>query len=259
MLTERPIRWPIFVRLWGMRLATICSAILFTIPMPAVAQSVDDIVARHIEARGGYERLKAIETIKITRTVATPFSDVKVVIYKKRPALYRAEQAPAGQPLVPRGVNLETAWDTGAGGKIVTRPPQLFAETRDLEADFDGLLVDWQAKGHRVELQGKETLPGGEAYKLKVTTKSGAVRDVYLDAKTYLDRRHVGVLNLPNNRQFNVVIDFGGWREVSGVKFPFDITEDRSGKEPAQTLVTYTEKIEVNVPMDDSLFAAPAK
>ncbi len=240
-----------------MRSLTILCAILFAIPLAAAAQSVDDIVSRHIEARGGYARLKAVETVKITRTVATAFSDVKVVIYKKRPALYRAEQAPAGQPLVPRGVNLETAWDTGAGGKIITRTPQAFAETRDLDADFDGLLVDWKQKGHSVELQGKETLAGGDAYKLKVTTKSGATRYVYLDAKTFLDRRHTGVLNLPNNRQFDVVIDFGGWREVNGVKFPFDITEDRSGKEPAQTLVTYTEKIEVNVPMDDALFAVP--
>ena len=39
----------------------------------------------------------------------------------------------------------------------------------------------------------------------------------------------------------------------------FDITEERTGKEPVVTLVTYTEKIEVNVPMDDELFAMPVK
>lgn len=228
------------------------------ISAPSTAQTLDDIIARHIEARGGYERLKAIQTIKITRTVATPFSDIKLVIYKKRPYLYRAEQAPIGQPAVPRAVNLDTAWDTVAGGKITTRPPQAFAEARDLDADFDGLLIDWKAKGHTVELDGKEMLPGGEAYKLKLTTKSGVARTIYLDARTYLDRRHSGVVTLPN-RRFNFVTDFGGWRDVNGVKFAFDITEDRTGKEPAQSLVTYTEKIEVNVPMDDTIFATPQK
>jgi hypothetical protein len=39
--------------------------------------------------------------------------------------------------------------------------------------------------------------------------------------------------------------------------FAHDINEDRTGKEPVQSLVTYTEKIEVNVPLDDSLFAPP--
>ena len=219
----------------------------------AAAQTVDEIVARHIEARGGYDRLKAIETIKITRTVATPFSDIKVVVYKKRPHLLRFEQTPPGQPMIPRGVSATGAWDT-LQGKIVARPPQGFAEARDLDADFEGLLVNWKEKGHTVELVGKESMPGGEVYKLKVTTKSGASGDLYLDAKTYLDRRHV---NLTGNRQAQVVVDFGGWREVNGVKFPFDIAEERTGKGPVQSLVTYTEKIEVNVPIDDAMFAAP--
>jgi hypothetical protein len=43
------------------------------------------------------------------------------------------------------------------------------------------------------------------------------------------------------------------------VKFPFDVTEERTGKEPVVTLVTYTDRIELNVPMDDGLFAMPAK
>jgi hypothetical protein len=219
----------------------------------AGAQTLDDIVARHIEARGGYARLKAIETIKITRTIATAFTDLKIVVYKKRPQLFRLEQTLPGQPTMPRVVGATEAWDL-IKGKLVMRPADAFAHARDLDADFDGLLVDWKAKGHAVELEGKESLPGGEAYKLKVTTKSGASGHIYLDAKTYLDRRHV---NLTAMRQATVVVDFGGWRDVDGVKFPFDITEERTSKAPVQTLVTYTEKIELNVPMDDSLFAAP--
>jgi hypothetical protein len=87
-----------------------------------------------------------------------------------------------------------------------------------------------------------------------VTTKTGASGHIYLDAGTFLDRRHV---NLTSNRQAQVVIDFAGWRDVDGVKFPFDITEERTGKAPVQTLVTYTETIETNVPMDDAMFATP--
>jgi hypothetical protein len=92
-----------------------------------------------------------------------------------------------------------------------------------------------------------------------VTTKNGVVRTIYLDATTYLDRRHTGLLNLPGGRQFSTVVDIGGWKEVNGVKFPFDISEERTGKEPVQSYVTYTEKIEVNIPMDDGLFATPSK
>ena len=225
------------------------------------AQTVDDLVARHIEARGGYQRLKAIETIKITRTVATPFSNVRVIVYKKRPFLYRAEQGPtdAGAALVPRGVDRSGAWDVGPGGKIALRPESAAAEARDLEGDFDGLLVDWKAKGHTVTLEGRETLPSGDAHKLRVKTRSGAERVIYLDAATFLERRQTGLFKHPSGAQFDVVIDFDNYKDVGGVKFAHDINEDRTGNAPVQSLVTYTEKIELNVPMDDALFAPPGK
>jgi hypothetical protein len=240
--------------------ALIAAALVAVLTQPApAAPSVDHIVARHIEARGGYEKLKAVQTIRMTRTVATAFSDLRVVVYRKRPGLYRLEQGPlnGSAPLVPRVVNAEGAWDTGAGGKVSMRSPALAAEARDLDADFDGLLVDWQQKGHAVTLDGIEQLPSGRTYKLRVKTKGGAERTIYLDADTYLERRHAGVLNLPDGRRFDVVIDFGNYRDVGGVQFPHDITEERTGKEPVQSLVTYTEHIEINVPIDDALFAPP--
>ncbi len=233
---------------------------LVAAPASAVAQTVDEIVARHIAARGGQDKLAAIQTVKLTRTVASGIgTTLRVIVYKKRPALMRVEQGPAqpGAAMTPRGINADAVWDM-AQGKIVPRQPQLAAEAREVDGDFDGMLVGWREKGHSVAFAGRETLPGGETLKLTVTLKSGLVRTVYLDAKTFLDRRHTGVLNLPNGRRFDITIDFDNWRDVDGVKFPFDIMEERTGKEPVVTLVTYTDKIEINVPMDDGLFAAPA-
>jgi len=246
------------IKLRGL-LAGLIGLVFVTSTASLQAQTVDDIVAKHIDARGGAARLKAVQTIKMTRTVAAGIgSALKVTVYKKRPALMRLDQQSTlpGAPLIPRGINADGAWDF-AQGKAVPRPAPLSAETRDLDGDFDGPLVDWQAKGHVVTFEGKEAMPGGEALKLKVVLKSGLQRMVYLDARTYLDRKHTGVLNLPGNRQFDVVISFDGWRDVDGVKFPFDITEERTGKEPVVTLVTYTEKIELNLPMDDGLFNPP--
>jgi hypothetical protein len=241
-----------FAMLLGLVFLPVSSATTF-------AQTVDEIVARHIAARGGKEKLAAIHTVKMTRTVASGIgTTLRVIVYKKRPNLFRLEQGPAqsNAPLIPRGINGEGVWDT-VQGKIVPRDARLSAESRDVDGDFDGVLVDWKEKGHSVVLAGKETLPGGEALKLNVTLKSGLTRTIYLDARTYLERRHTGVLNLPGGRQFDVTIDFDNWRDVNGVKFPFDITEERTGKEPVVNLVTYTESIEVNVPMDDAMFAPP--
>lgn len=235
-------------------------ALVLTAPS-SPAQTVDEIVTRHIAARGGRDKLTSVQTVKMTRTVASGIgTTLKVIVYKKRPDLLRVEQGPAqpGAAMTPRGINAGAVWDM-VQGKAVSRQPQLAAESREVDGDFDGLLVDWKEKGHTVTLAGREAMPGADAYKLTVTLKSGLVRTIYLDAKTYLDRRHTGILNLPNGRRFDVTIDYDNWRDVEGVKFPFDIMEERTGKEPVVTLVTYTEKIEIDVPMDEGLFVAPVK
>ena len=255
-----------------MRILTACTAAAAAaatlLAVPASAQSVDEIVAKHLQARGGYEKIKAIQSIKITRTVATPFTSVRVVVFKKRPALARFEQTAAGQAnAVPRGINADAVWDMGPGGKPTTRSAQLAAEARETDGDFDGLLVDWKEKGHTVTLEGTEAMTGWEGHKLKVTTKSGVVRNIYIDTKTFLDRRHTGTVNLPlpanappnaQPRRSDFVLDLSDWKEVNGVKFAFAMDEDRVGKrEPAQSFATYTEKIEVNVPMEDAIFEVP--
>ena len=256
--------------MFNLRLAPAAFAAIATLSGgAAAAQTVDEIVAKHLQARGGYDKIKAIQTLKITRTVATPFTNVKVVVYKKRPSLVRFEQTATGQTTaVARGINAEAAWDTGPGGKITTRAAQFANEARDTDADFDGLLVDWKEKGHTVALEGKETFTGWEGYKLKVTTKNGVVRNIFIDTKTFLDRRHTGTVNLPPPpnapagappRQYNFVADYSDWKDVNGVKFAFAVDEDRSGqREPAQSFATYTEKIEANVPIDDAMFSPPA-
>jgi outer membrane lipoprotein-sorting protein len=244
-----------------MRISVAAAAALLgmTLAAPAAAQTVDDVVAKHLAARGGEAKLKAVQTIKFTRTIGTPFTKVNVTIYRKRPNLLRVEQAAPGQPPVSRGINADAAWDTGPGGKTTLRPAPLAAEGRDLDADFDGdLLVDWKAKGHTVVLDGKEAIGGADAYKLTVTTKSGATRTIHLDAATYLDRQHSGVNNLPGGRKSQFTMTFSNWHDVEGIKFPFDIDEERQDGPITQSFATYTHKVELNAPMEDTLFATPA-
>ena len=254
------------------RLSVAALAALFAVAaIPVSAQTVDEIVAKHIQARGGYEKLKAIQTIKISRTFATNFSAVKVEYFKKRPNLLRIEQTPKGQTApIPRAINSEGAWDT-VQGKVVTRPERVAIEGRELDADFDGLLVDWKEKGHTVTLAGKESIGGSEAHKLKVVTRGGSERFVYIDTKTFLETGQSGRWLLPQTdpktkefRYMDSVWVFSDFRDVEGVKFPFSVDEERTQYAGANadipittSTAIYTDKIELNVPMADSLFTTP--
>jgi hypothetical protein len=221
----------------------------------AQAQTVDELIAKNIAARGGLAALKAVESVRIERTVAAVFTDIDIVISKKRPNLYRSEQRARDAPVATvRGFS-ETAWES-VGGKTTVREGAAAVEQREVDADFDGFLVDYRDKGHAVAFEGKQKLGAAEAYKLKVTMNSGAVRYVYLDAATFLERRHEGTIERAPNQRVKTTIDYGDWREVDGVKFPFAIDEERDA--PGQTFVHYTKRIQVNVPMDEALFRMPS-
>lgn len=235
----------------------VLAAALLALPATARAQTADEIVARHLQARGGLDRLRAMHTLKITSTVVTQFAEVEVVILKKRPHSFRVEQQAPGQPPIFRIVTADGAWDL-ARGKLTSRAPAAAAEARDLDGDFDGPLVDWKQKGHALELAGRESLPGGDAFKIQMQTKNGVARTFYIDAATYLVRRITGTTSLPGDRKANVETDILAHTDAGGVRFPADIQEDRTGAGPVQTTVTYTRAIEINVPIDDALFVPPA-
>jgi hypothetical protein len=153
-------------------------------------------------------------------------------------------------------------WDGSAGWRVSPLDGRLEPEPLPVEeaavaaeqADIDGPLVDWRAKGHAVELVGKETLPGGPAHRLKLTLKSGAVRHVWVDAATGL------VVKMQAARRWrgrDVLLEtvLGDYRQTGGVAFARSIETSVPGR--PRRLRIAVETVEVNVPLDEDRFRMP--
>lgn len=238
-----------------MRAGILSLLVLLFTPPAVAAQTADELIARYIEARGGREKLAAIRSLRIVRTYSTFSVDVPVVILKKRQGFHRVEQTLPGRPPVVRAVTPDGAWEHD-GKQISDRPPEVAAEMQELDGDIDGFLVDYREKGHAVELVGRERTGGVDTWHLRVTLKSGAVRDVYLDASTYLERKQTGIFTHPQAGKVPVTLIYSDWREAGGVLFPYAIDEERDM--PGGSIAIYTEKIEVNPALDESLFRRPS-
>ena len=57
----------------------------------AEAQTVDEIIARNTEARGGQAAIDAVQSIRQTSTLVLPGAEATVIVYGKRPNLMRQE------------------------------------------------------------------------------------------------------------------------------------------------------------------------
>jgi len=222
---------------------------------PLSAQTVDEVVARYVQARGGAERLRTLSSLRMEGTIS-PFPDEKGPFHLelKRPGRMRVEMTVQGMTLVQATDGL-AAWVKGpmAGGGSAVVLPEAEATPLKEQADMEGPLVNWAAKGNKVELAGRETRFGGEAIRLKVRLKSGDVRTVYIDRQTFRQVAEEGERSSPRGPVL-VETRLSDHRMVDGLLLPF-VLEIAAGGNERQRVVF--EKVEVNPSLDDERFAVP--
>ncbi len=231
-------------------------AIALTAPASPAAQpdSVDEIVARHVAARGGLDRIRSIKTLREKGHLFAGAGRQAVIMRQlKRPSMTRVE-------FTLQGVTSVYVSDGARGWKMspfdgdvepAPLPEEAVMEAAE-QADIEGPLLDWKAKGHQVELVGRETAGGRETWKLKLTLKSGTVRHEYLDVES-AQRVRTETTRHVRGRPVQIETTFGDYRTTDGVLFPHTIEVAARGR--AQRLRIVVDSIEVNPPLGDDLFA----
>jgi hypothetical protein len=219
--------------------------------------TVDDLVAKNIEAKGGAEALRAVQSLRLQGKMLVNQGQIEFsyVQTKKRPGGVREE-------LTLQGMTLVQAFDGGEGWKISPfggrkDPEKMSAdEAKSLveDAEIDGPLVDWRAKGSTVEYLGPEDVDGTLAHKLKVVRKNGDISYVYLDPDHFLEIR-ILTQRIEQGAQVEVETDLGDYEKIAGVYFPFSIEAGPKGSSDKQKVIF--EKAEANVPVDESVFKFP--
>jgi hypothetical protein len=161
-----------------------------------------------------------------------------------------------------QGLTGITAFDGGVGWKIDPwggkKDPESLEEEEMKQiiedSDFDGPLVNYDKKGNRVEFIGMEEVEGTATYKLKVTLRNGDVQYYYLESESFLP------IKIEIERKVRGAVRYyeafpGEYKEVSGWYLPHSIEGNVKGSQD-KWKVAY-ERIEANVPLDDSRFVSP--
>jgi hypothetical protein len=221
------------------------------------APSLDELVAENIEAKGGAEALKALQSLRRTGKLLVNEGKIQLgyVEVKKRPLEVRTEATLQGMTAV-------EAFDGKEGWKISPfqgrkDPERMSADDlKELmeDAEMDGPLVDWKEKGSTIEYLGTEDVDGTQAYKIKVTRKNGDVNFVYLDPDHFLEIR-ILTQRIQQGALVETETDLGDYEKVDGVFVPTSIEAGRKGDPDKQK--TIIDKAEGNVPVDNKIFQFP--
>jgi outer membrane lipoprotein-sorting protein len=241
--------------------------VLLAVPLVLVADSttapVDltaaQIVERNISARGGLQAWRTVKTMSMSgkldaggkQKVQLPF-----LLEMERNRKTRLELQFNGQTAV-------QVYDGANGWKL--RP---FLNRRDVEpytpdelkaasmqADIDGPLVDYVAKGTKVQLEGIQSVEGHDAFNLKLTLKTGQVQHIWVDAQTFLDVKIEGTPRRLDGRFHPVATYLRDYRSVNGLMIPH--VNETAVDGVKQTEKILVEKVIVNPKLEDSHFSKP--
>jgi hypothetical protein len=222
------------------------------------ATTADELVAKNIEAKGGADALHALQSLRLTGKMLVNQGQVELRYQqtKKRPGEVRTE-------ITLQGMTAIQAYDGKEGWRISPfqgrkDPEKMSADdSKSLveDAEMDGPLVDWKAKGSSVEYLGTEDVDGTLAHKLKVVRKNGDVNFVYLDPDHFLEIRIV-TQRIEHGAQVEVETDFGDYEKVGGVFIPFSEEAGSKGSLDKQKVII--EHGDANVPVEDAVFRFPA-
>ena len=219
------------------------------------AQSVDDIVARNIQAKGGYELLKSTTSVRTTGAGTMQGAEVTILTVTKRPFFVRNEMSVAGQKMVV-GFDGTTAWISPPGGlPAQPLPPGPQTEALKQNSQIDSPLFDYKAKGTKIELGEPLTEGGRTLQHLIVTPKGSPTMHYYIDPATGLEAKMV-IDTEDAGQKMKMELRFSDFKPVEGRMVPFGVSQFVNGN---QVLDMKFQKIEFNVPVEESIFKMPAK
>ncbi len=284
---------------------TICTCLAFAAVLAAAADkpassdwlSAAQIVEKNVAARGGLQAWRSVQTLSMAGKMGVggnqratlvaapkpnPGSHQQGIILPQRPVEevqlpFLMELERGRKSRVELQFNRQTAiqvFDGANGWKLrpwLNRPviePYTADEMKaaSKQADLDGYLIDYAAKGTRIELAGMEQVEGRDTYRLKLTLKDGDTFHVWIDAKTFLETKMEGQPRRLDGTDHPVELYYRDYRPVNGLLIPFvletkvlPVAKTMMGyKDPPVPVEKITlDKIVVNPKLDDSRFAKP--
>jgi hypothetical protein len=232
----------------------------------ARALTAAEVIEKNIAARGGLEAWRKVETMAWMGHVESGAQGAArpmlFVLELKRPNMTRFEIQSQSDKFA-RIFDGAQGWKLrpGSAGTQDVRPlsPEEVKYARE-EYVIDGPLVDYQAKGVAVTLEGLDDLEGRKAYRLTLKLPSGASRRLWIDAQTFLESRYDRPSASPHHPGAALSVYYRNYAAVDGLQIPMRIEHGSApglAVEKAQDSLVI-DRVVVNPSLPERSFGKPS-
>lgn len=212
------------------------------------AQSLEDIISKYTVANK-LDKISNFKTIRISAKTAVMGMDMPMEIWMKNPNKFKSVTSFNGQDII-------QVFD-GEKGYMVN-PMAGSSEPVEMTADqlkniaksniFNNYVAQYLKDG-KLTLEGEDNVNGKPVFKIKANLDGGNSATMFIDKSTYLILKTVADVN-----QGGMAVSMESfptdYTETNGILLPMKTSISASGME----IVTTFTKVEVDVPIEDSVF-----
>ncbi|MCX6226660.1 MAG: hypothetical protein NTV01_18250 [Bacteroidia bacterium] len=237
------------------KIAVLFSALMLVSGTFLSAQSLDDVLKEHFKAIG-QEKLVKVNSIKTTGKMVTQGMEIPFIQMAKRPDCMRIEGTLQGLSFI-QTYNGKDGWNLNPFAGVTEPQPMGEDELKTMKysSDLDGMMWNFKDKNYTVTLDGKEDMEGTSCYKIKLVTKDGDVFTNYIDSDSYVMIRTNTKVKMQGNEVESDTY-YSNYTQFEGLAMPGKIDTKMNGQ-VVMTIVT--DKVEINLDLDKSLFEKPVK
>ncbi len=241
-----------------------CALFLFVLPVSMLAAdatsaphlTAGQIVERNVSARGGLSTWRSVRNMTMYGTMdAGKGVELPFTLEMMRPRKTRLEIKFDGKTAI-QVYDGDNGWKQRPFLGHSDAEPFTPEEKRlaSMQTDLDGPLIDYAAKGTKVEIEGMEKVEDRDAFKLKVTLKNEQVRHVWVDAQTFLEVKIDGSRRL-DGRMHLVETYFRDYKSTNGLTLPYLMETRVEGVKGSEKITV--ESFAVNRDLSAAAFSKP--
>ena len=226
---------------------------------PVAAQpndlTLEQILANYYQAIGGLSEWESLKTLTVKGKIVSQNADISTTAEYMRPDKCRLTYNIGGK-LVVQAYDGQTAWQQSAMSDTIV--PEVLDAGRTVylrdRCGIESPLINYAKKNHRVTLEGRDIVDGKEAYKIKVTYKSGNFQYYLLNTMSFLPVKAVGFYTV-DGKEIVMMTRFGEYTRVGKLLIPFKLEIEKKGNAPREEYIV--ESVIPNPPIDPTVFNLP--